>query len=280
MSNKTSRCLRLGHPVAHVAFPVVRKTGGTPLQPLPCRIPIPRCRENALFRIAQQLHLLTFPTTGRRSVSSIPDLLTAVATVLRALAWPAVAGWFLWLFRAPIKDLLPRLRRGGPAEFYPPPAQTTAAETPTTTLAALAKVQVTPAMTLLEEQIRAMDEFRGPEPTAREQLLFRVLARVTTLNHYREVEAAIWASQMALLEYLNSRRGQGDTPQNLKTAFYDPAAARFPQWFINYPFESYLNFLVFKQLVAIDAQTVRITPLGIDYLAWRVSTAQPPKLAA
>src|SRR5438034_348104 len=37
MSNRTSRRLHLGHPVAHVAFPMVRKTGSTPHRAAPTK---------------------------------------------------------------------------------------------------------------------------------------------------------------------------------------------------------------------------------------------------
>src|SRR6266516_545365 len=38
----------LGHPVAYVSYPLVRKTGSTPLDSAPCRESALRCRKNAL----------------------------------------------------------------------------------------------------------------------------------------------------------------------------------------------------------------------------------------
>src|SRR5438128_1177012 len=76
MSNKTSRCLRLGHPVAHVAFPMVRKTGSTPLTRPRCRIRTPPCRKNALITplpvaTLSRMHLVDLHVENFRSLEKV-----------------------------------------------------------------------------------------------------------------------------------------------------------------------------------------------------------------
>src|SRR5437660_1258328 len=57
--------------VAYVSYPLVRKTGGTPVARPTCRIPAPRCRNNALYRCRLEPMLKTpdhtiFANTTRR----------------------------------------------------------------------------------------------------------------------------------------------------------------------------------------------------------------------
>ena len=68
--------------------------------------------------------------------------------------------------------------------------------------------------------------------------------------------------------------------EQVKSAFYDRAAATFPSWFKHYTFEDYLAFLVRSGLVTVDAAdgVVKIMSKGREYLQWRVQQGRLPKL--
>lgn len=104
-----------------------------------------------------------------------------------------------------------------------------------------------------------------------------MLARAILINQFEQADASIWASQLGLLAYLNSKR-QGENLPRLKELFFDRAAAQTPEWYQNYSFDAWLGFLQRNNLVALNAGVASITDEGIEYLAWRVQQARAPKL--
>ena len=215
----------------------------------------------------------------------------AVADILRAIAWPAVAVVAGVYFRREIRDLARRLRKGGGAEFDPLPQATSGPANPllppggsaasaisraaNTTLEAFPR---TPATVNWEAWLVQSDALREvAAPDEREKVLLRMLARAMLVNQFEQTEGSIWASQLDLLAYLNSRRS-GESKEQAKALFYDRAAAQFPSWYERYDFDGWLTFLRRYSLVIVNDDAVAITPEGIEYLAWRVQQGRPPKL--
>ncbi len=204
-----------------------------------------------------------------------PDEMNALAALLRALAWPLVAVVVMWVFKPELRVLLGRFRRGAGLEFDPPAKQPEAVA-PRTPAAALAgDLQLSPSAAAVVAQIQTIPEFRTADSARRINLLLHATAWLVTIAQFADADGAIWGSQLGLLEHLNAVGA--DTPANLKARFYDPAAARFPPMFANYPFQSYLSWLQGSQLVEPVGESVQITQLGRDYLAWRVWARRAPK---
>jgi hypothetical protein len=224
--------------------------------------------------------------------SSMNDLLRAIAEILRAIAWPAVTAFGILYFRKEITDLAKRLRKGGGAEFDPIPQSTSSPESvlsvaslntsttvSKTTSDLFEALPKTPAIEALEKEIRDFPPIKNADSSSeRDAVLFRLLAKASLNLQFEQADRSIWASQLALLAYLNSKR-QGESLPQLKNLFYDKAIAQFPNWYENYSFEDWLQFLKRNYLITSDAGKAAISDAGIDYLTWRVQQARPPKLA-
>ena len=156
------------------------------------------------------------------------DLVQAITNLVRALAWPLVAVAGMLRFTPELRGLLGRFRRAAGVEFDPP---TTAQANPTTatTLATIPTdlPPLLPSAAGLIPQLRASPLFQAATDAQRIERLLNTVAFLAFAADAERVEGQIWASQVALLEYLNAADA-GDTLANLKIRFYDPAAARFP----------------------------------------------------
>lgn len=219
------------------------------------------------------------------------ELLRAIAELAGAMAWPSVALILAFAFRKEIVDLAKRLRRGGGAEFDPVPQSTA----PPTNLLTAGRTDVgasissaasdtlegfprTPATVSWERFLLESPQLKSIEASQeREKILVRMLARAILINQFEQADSSIWASQLELLAYLNSKR-QGETLRRLKELFYDRAAAETPAWYQNYSFDGWLGFLQRNNLLALNDGLATITNEGIEYLAWRVQQARAPKL--
>jgi hypothetical protein len=214
-----------------------------------------------------------------------PDLISAIADLVRSMAWPAAAVFGVVFFRDDIRALAIRLRKGGPAEFDPPSQALAAgaessknALTLPTVSAALANIPTSPATATWENSIKELDVFKAASsPAEREAVLARIAARAVVTMLFEIVESNIYASQIALVTYLNANRS-GVLLTHLKVTFYDKAVQQHPSLYANYPFEPYLDFLQRHGLVTVDAVSAKINPQGIEYLAWRIEQGKPPRL--
>jgi len=180
------------------------------------------------------------------------------------------------VFRPELRGLIGRVRRAVGVDFGPPAAQDN------TTLTAVANLPadllpLLPSAAALIPQVRAAPRFQEANDAQRIERLLNTVAFLAFAADAERVEGQIWASQLALLEYLNAAEA-GDVLANLKARFYDPAAARFQPMFVNYPFESYLNFLRVTELIEFQGDRAVITQRGRDYLAWRVQARKTPRL--
>jgi len=205
------------------------------------------------------------------------DLLEAIGGLVRALAWPIVALVGIGLFRPELRGLIGRFRRAAGLEFDAPTSQGNAATS--TALATLPNdlLPLLPSAASLIPQLRASPLFQGTTDAQRVERLLNTVAFLAFAADAERVEGQIWASQVALLEYLNAL-DSGDALENLKARFYDPAAARFQPMFANYALEPYIGFLRMNDLVDIEGDRVRITQKGRDYLAWRIQAKKPPRV--
>jgi hypothetical protein len=213
--------------------------------------------------------------------ASVVQVLTALAEILKALAWPSVAILVLFRFAPELRNLINRLREGAGAKFDPTPqgqANLTPILPSSTGSSALVPFLKTPALDTWEQTIKNMPLLKAVnDPGQREDILVNVFARFTLNYQFEIADSNMWASQLALVSYLLAHP-QGESAENLQRLFYEPAQARFPEMFANYPFDSYLGFLQRSGLVSRSKDHVSITPTGTEFLEWRVAANRPPRL--
>jgi len=209
------------------------------------------------------------------------ELVKAITEVVHVLAWPVVAFVAMWWFRPELRVLIVRFRRGAGLEFDPSAGQDAKA-VPTTSTALTAPpydlLPLPPSAATFVGQIRTAPRFQGATDAERIEQLLHAVGFLSFVADSERTESQIWASQVLLLEHLNAAAA-GDALAALKARFYDPAAARFPEMFANYPFESYLAFLRTNELIVVDGGVATITQRGRDYLAWRIQFKKPPRFA-
>lgn len=247
-----------------------------------------------------------------------PEILKGSAQLLDSIAWPVVAVTALVKYRLELGNLVNRIRKGGGAEFDPlpspkelqfeavPPSPAAIADgrsavaTASSTLAVGASAQLvkselrdsgfglevegllpgrTPTSLFWEKGVREVPQLQKlHDPELREEFLTRALGRVLATNLFTEIDGAIWASQVALLQFLAVHR-EGINVAEVKSRFYEPARTRFPQAYEGYSFDAYLSFLSRLLVLATDGEKARITDTGIEYLKWRIDTGRAPKAA-
>lgn len=212
-------------------------------------------------------------------------ILESIAKLVGACAWPLVALILATVFQKEIRALLGRLRKGAGVEFDPPPQSdpSTTSGLPTSVgIATAAAAATLPfARTLatqgLEATVRALPAVaQAASAQAREEVLVALAARVILVSQFERIEAVIWRSQLALLAHLSAKPA-GDLLTMVRSAFYEPAVVEFPAVFHNYPFESYLGFLLRSALVEQRGDVLVLTQLGTEYLAWRIEQRKAPK---
>ncbi len=211
-----------------------------------------------------------------------PELLGGIVQLLNAIAWPLVALAAGLVFKKEIRALLGRVRKGAGVEFDPVPQFESVAgpllPAAAASLTSTLPLPKTPATGMWEQTVRKYPPLAQlTDPNQREDALVLIAARALLVLQFERVDASIWASQLALLNHLNSKP-IGEALTALRQYFYEPAAKAFPEWYTNYPFEGYIGFLLRNGLIEQVGDSARITQQGVEYLTWRLEQHKPPKM--
>ena len=219
-------------------------------------------------------------------MSVYAEVLSAVASVLQATAWPAVAVFVVVRYHDHVGRLLDRLRKAGPGEFDPLPNTQVESTSKPPVPALPAPADATPsalvsirtlAVEQWEENLKAMPVLSSETiPAKRESALLTVAAKAVLISTFERAEASIYGSQLELLAYLNTR-GEPESAERIRETFYEPASTRFPELYRGYSFDGYLGFLSFAQLISIQNLAVSISQIGREYLLWRVEQRRLPR---
>lgn len=125
----------------------------------------------------------------------------------------------------------------------------------------------------MEHRIRQYKGFLATSSSAdREQMLIRGFATALVLVQWERCAGAIWASQLASLNYLNSRT---DAEIADLAQFYERGKSEYPDRYERYPFEQWLMFLQSFGLIARSEAKVGITTNGREFLKFLVDAARP-----
>lgn len=247
------------------------------------------------------------------AADTIHKIASAFGLVVSPIAWPAVVLAFILLFPEQVAGLTIRLKKFVGVEFDPPPfaqapkpegdvlqpgpaqpppvdpireaapaaAQGVAPTTPTASpidvpLGRLMHIR-TPAVVEAERAINRLELLNGLSPEERPRALLTIAGRLMVITQFEGAEGQIYASQIAMLEYLKSQPSPVSRDQ-LRSLFYEPAAAKDPKLFMDSTFERYVGFLKSFNLLVETGEAIQITTLGTEYLQWRTAMSKPPRL--
>jgi hypothetical protein len=213
--------------------------------------------------------------------------------ILSALSWPIVAVIFMFIFKKPIADLFPRLKRAGKdwVEFGPPHPQSSNDTTnlkdglitephhPKSNgdkkgLSAFEQNFVNPLQKQVEDSIKsALDMYNIKLPEDRERALIKSHALLKILSHFERTYNAIWLSQMNFLNALNTRPA-GMTEADI-LVFYNDGKSRNPDWYREYQLAGWVSFLLSHELITFEDSNAFITIAGQEFLKWTISERKP-----
>lgn len=169
-------------------------------------------------------------------------------------------------FQGGINKTLERLRKAGPAEFDAPPAPQPerAALAPTAeSLPASDHAMLAP----FEDNIRRM--VAGKTGSEREDHIVQIAAASQLAWAWEVINSNLLGSQLALLLVLN---GQSMPLSEIRRNFYDPAAARHPDYYADYAFEAWLHwFTDVAKFGIVSADRLEITDMGREFLKYFVA---------
>jgi hypothetical protein len=135
---------------------------------------------------------------------------------------------------------------------------------------------------VVEIEQRVKDDLRTKgvtDPADAAEALAHLLAIATLLVSFEGTYAVIWGSQILILQALNGLGTVGAKEEDIRR-FYDLAANQNPAAFKDYPFETYVGWLIdTAQLVGRQNGRFVITIRGSEFLAYlmryRKSIARP-----
>jgi hypothetical protein len=187
-------------------------------------------------------------------------LFMALAIVVLGIA-------FFLIFRAPVSNLLDRIRSISKAGISVAAPQKTAPAERDPRLEAEQLIRELDSALIreAEEAIQKDLEARNLSGEDSARVLRRYLAASWIGHAFEYIYRIIWGSQLSLLNYLNEQN-LGEPVEAIRP-FYTLAASQFPTWYTNYSFEQWLGFLKESVLVRQDDGMIRITVRGREFLA-------------
>lgn len=193
------------------------------------------------------------------------------------IVWPTVVLIlgiiFLIIFRAQLGALIARTKKvsTGGLEAYDQPAPPSEEKK---AIEEFFKSYDNPLLLEAEQYILQDLKIRRIEgPVDREKALVRALAASHITQHFEQVYSTLWASQAAVLRYLNPRDAGAEQAELIP--LYEAAKASYPHWYQDYSFDRWLGFLKHVKLVTENGPRWFITVAGREFLKYIVATAKP-----
>lgn len=196
-----------------------------------------------------------------------------------AFAWPlgvVILGIiFMLIFRQQIAAFIGRLRKVGRAGLETGSDQPQKAPDRESTAEDSEELMRSFDSPILRQQEVALQtdlNNRGLSGDEATKVLIRHLAATQLGLRFEQLNNVVWGSQISLLRLLNSSTA-GETAETVRS-FYDHAAAQYPNVYANYPFKSYMTFLMHIRLVIVQEGKHMITEFGRDFLTYLVKTGR------
>ena len=186
-----------------------------------------------------------------------------------------VSVFFMVFFQKNIRTLIDRIKevsRSGIRTSEPPsqePVDMTASSTEK-----LMKELDSPVLREQEDLINnTLNKLGVKQGTEKEKLLIRYLAATHLALVFEQIYSTIWGSQIYILEHLNEQR-QGVTKGDFKTLYYDDAVKKWPNIFVGYSYDAYIDFLKNSNLILEKNGYLLITIRGVEFLQYLTRTGR------
>lgn len=106
---------------------------------------------------------------------------------------------------------------------------------------------------------------------AKVEILHKYSQALYLILNFERFYNLIYGSQLYILERVNTH---AETRDSLKR-FYDSAVKSYPEFYSNYSYDQYLEFLITRELIIFDEkENSSITWLGRDFLKFLVETGR------
>jgi hypothetical protein len=221
----------------------------------------------------------------------VNDAIRAWAEVAKALAWPLAVVLLVRLFvrkyPTEIGELIRRVRKlFGSAEFAEGPQQASVARAESELVAGVDDSHFDQYLAVYRSNTAIQFETMLASGAAlsasvaadvREKRLRTTAAILLAFAIFERIAGNIFGSQVDLLEFLNVQPHPMVPEIELKTRFYDRAAAAHPEVYGSYDFAGYLGYLLTNNLVKSDQDKIGLTERGKDYLVWRTQESKPKR---
>jgi hypothetical protein len=194
------------------------------------------------------------------------------------LAWPGVvlviALVAIFLFRAPLTVLIQRTKSVGKTGLETYEAQPSQPGDEKKAIEEFFRTFDNPLILEAEELIKKdLKQRKIDSPSDREKALVRSLASANIILHFERVHSLIWASQLALLRFLNAREEGADVSEAI--VFYELGKKEFPTWYENYTVERWLSFLQSLNLITRHDSRIFVSVGGREFLKYLVAIGRP-----
>jgi hypothetical protein len=104
----------------------------------------------------------------------------------------------------------------------------------------------------------------------REKVLLSYSQIIFLFMHFNKIYYNIFGSQIRILQRLSSSIIES---RITLLSFYNDAKSAFPKVFENYPYDTYLNYLLLNNLITEQGSTIVITPFGKDFLKYLIDSS-------
>ena len=218
-----------------------------------------------------------------KSTSDVEDY-SVLIEVLKILIWPIVAIIVVLLLRKTIINLLNRLNKFGFAGVAAEAVQQKenserivpeqGIKKPTKNELLEKGLGIFSAQTLERASSVVDDEskvetFENVDDKV--EILHKYSQALYLILNFERYYNSIYGSQLYILERANTH---SETKESLKR-FYDAAVKIHPEFYSNYSYDQYLDFLIIRELIIFDEQeNCSITWLGRDFLKFLVETGR------
>jgi hypothetical protein len=200
-------------------------------------------------------------------------------TIIISVGVLIFAIFFVTFFREDIRKMLSRIQKIGKdgVSLKEPQAQSQD-ERPLPFAQQFDLYSRSPIQIEKEDQIRKELSERGlTNDEEKVKLLIRALATNIIQADCERISLLIFGSQLELLIEMNAH-GQGMKIQHVEKWYLETIKTNYPA-LVNLPFEDYIGFLYRQGLAVIEADVVKVTNFGIEFMQYLVRTGQTHRRA-
>lgn len=128
-------------------------------------------------------------------------------------------------------------------------------------------------MQIVEKHLLEMLETFVPDKQI--PILTQALAQTRLEVHFERVHRMIFGSQIEGLKLLNQEPQGRTTRDQAEKWFNENVKAKNPEFYADARFENWIKYLVGTLLVEAEANSVKITDIGRDFLVYRQAVGLP-----